>query len=151
MRKLSTIGLTVLVAVSSAMVFLTRTDRIRLDSLLPGAASNAPSTCKASYFGNQCDSGDLHAIMAAGDFAYRGRGLESRVAFTGVRPSVPGQAAIAGRAPIANVVCVTGDSGLARSAEFELNYGEPITLSGLIERRSGATLYLTRCTYWRSG
>jgi hypothetical protein len=152
MRRFATIGLTIGVAVSAALLFLIRTDRVRLADLLPSSSTPvAPSVCKASYFGNQCDGGDLRAIMAAGDYAFRGRGVESAVAFTGVRSAAVGRATIAGRRAEADVICVTGDSALARTAEFELTYGAPIMLSGLIDRRSGTTLYLTHCTYWRSG
>ena len=39
---------------------------------------------------------------------------------------------------------------IARSAAFELTYGVATTLSGKIDRRAGATLYLTECAYWRT-
>lgn len=90
-------------------------------------------------------------MKAAGDDAFRGRGFEARVAFVGVRPATAdGRMAIVGHRAEADVVCLTRNPGLARSAAFELTYGVATTLSGKIDRRAGATLYLTECAYWRT-
>lgn len=62
---------------------------------------------------------------------------------------LPGKAAIVGMRAEGEVICLTGDAGLARAAKYELNYGDRAVLSGVIDRREGRTVFLTNCAYWR--
>lgn len=147
MGRLRTIVLALAVSTSAVLTFLIRTDRVRVT--MPPPPGAAPTICASSYFGNQCADRDMPAIVAAGERAFSGRGVETHVAYLGVRPAQAGKAEIVGVRAEAHVICVTGDAGLVRTAQFELSYGDRAVISGLIDRRSGRTLYLTQCTYWR--
>ncbi|MCB1525515.1 MAG: hypothetical protein KDJ23_15570 [Rhodoblastus sp.] len=151
MNRLPTIAISVGVALGSILLFLGRTGRLSLPDATSGVGAPDPSVCTSSYFGNQCAAHDTGAILAArGDRAYSGRGYEAPVSFVGVWSTPdPGQSAIVGMRAEGQVVCVTGNAGLARSARFELNYGDRAVLSGVIDRRDGRTVYLTNCAYWR--
>ncbi len=152
MGKLPIIALTLGVALGSILVFLTRSGRIDLAGATATPEAPAASICTSSYFGNQCSDRDTSAIMSArGDRAFSGKGYEGQVAFVDVRPGAEfGTAAIVGQRVEAEIVCLTGSARLARTARFELNRGDRAVLSGIIERRSGRTLYLTHCAYWRA-
>ncbi|MCB1536429.1 MAG: hypothetical protein KDJ44_17390 [Rhodoblastus sp.] len=151
MNRLSTIAISLGVVLGSILIFLGRTGRLPAPDLASNSGAPAASVCTSSYFGNQCVASDTRAILSArGDRAYSGRGYEAPVAFVGVWSTPePGKAAIVGLRTEGQVICVTGDSGLARSASFELNYGDRAVLSGIIDRRDGRTVYLTNCAYWR--
>lgn len=150
MDRLPTIAISLGVALGSILIFLGRTGRLPLPDLSSAPAPAASTVCTSSFFGNQCAARDTLAIVSArSDRAYSGRGYEAQVAFVGVRPAPEaGKAAIVGMRSEAEVVCMTGDA-LARAAQFELSAGDRAVLSGVIERRSGRTVYLTNCAYWR--
>ena len=152
MNRLPTIAISLGLALGSILIFMGRTGRLPLPdpSPAPPPAASA-SVCTSSYFGNQCEARDTRAIISArSDRAYSGRGYEAQVAFVGVLSTPdPGKAAIVGLRAEGKVVCVTGDSGLVRSARFELNYGDRAVLSGIIDHREGRTVFLTNCAYWR--
>jgi hypothetical protein len=149
MRKLSAIAFTVTIA-ASALLYLAHDGAIRFGAADPNLPSDV---CTSSYFGNQCGDKDVNSIMAASsDRAFSGRGLEAIVVFAGVQAdAASGKMAIVGRRGGSDVVCLTRNADLIRAAEFELNRGERALLSGTIDRRSGRTLYLTECAYWRRG
>ena len=151
MDRLPTIAISLGVALGSILIFLGRTGRLPLPDLSSAPAPAASAVCTSSFFGNQCAARDTTAIVSAqSDRAFSGRGYEAPVAFVGVWPTPEvGKAAIVGMRADAEVVCVTGDAGLARAAQFELSYGDRAVLSGVIDRRSGRTVYLTNCAYWR--
>ena len=152
MNRLPTIAISLGLALGSILIFMGRTGRLPLPdpSPAPPPAASA-SVCTSSYFGNQCEARDTRAIISArSDRAYSGRGYEAQVAFVGVWSAPePGKAAIVGLRTEGKVVCVTGDARLARSASFELNYGDRAVLSGIIDHREGRTVFLTNCAYWR--
>lgn len=153
MNRLPTIAISLGIALGSILIFMGRTGRLPLPDLASAPAErDAADVCTSSYFGNQCAARDTRAIVSArSNRAYSGRGYEAQVAFVGVWSTPePGKAAIVGLRTEGKVVCVTGDAGLARSASFELNYGDRAVLSGIIDRRDGRTVYLTNCAYWRS-
>lgn len=151
MDRLPTIAISLGVALGSILIFLGRTGRLPLPDLSSAPAPAASAVCTSSFFGNQCAARDTRVIVSArGDRAYSGRGYEAPVAFVGVRPAPePGKAAIVGMRAEGQVICVTSDAGLARSAQYELNAGDRAVLSGVIDRREGRTVYLTQCAYWR--
>jgi hypothetical protein len=150
MDRKPTIALSLGLALST-LLLLARSDGVRLVALLPEPVP--AGVCTSSFFGNQCADRDLAAIMSAsGDRVFSGRGVEATVNYAGVRPdAAPDRAAIVGTRVDADVVCVTGSAYLVRSAQFELSRGDRARLSGVIERRSGRTLFLRECTFWRDG
>ena len=151
MDRLPTIAISIAVALGSILIFMGRTGRLPLPDLAPAPAPAIGAVCTSSFFGNQCAARDTKAIVSArGDRAYSGRGYEAQVAFVGVWSTPqPGQAAIVGLRGDAQVVCVTGDAALARSAKFELNYGDRAVLPGVIDRREGRPVFVTHGADWR--
>lgn len=151
MDRLPTIAISLGIALGSILIFLGRTGRLPLPDFTAAQAPAAETVCTSSYFGNQCEGRDTRSIVTArSDRAYSGRGYEAQVAFVGVWSAPqPGKAAIVGVRAEGEVICVTGDAGLARAAQYELAVGDRAVLSGVIERREGRTVYLTRCAFWR--